>query len=185
MPDSLPSIPSPRGSADVEIERFLTELQPALQAYIVSLLGSTAGLGDVLQEANIVVWEKRFEFEKGTNFKAWAFKIAYFKALGYRRDEARRGRFQFNEQLLLKIAAESQDLVGESGDLRAEALSECIKALPERQQALVNEHYLDGISLKDIAERGGRKAPAVHKEISRLRQALRLCVQWRINRKSI
>ncbi|YCM46685.1 sigma-70 family RNA polymerase sigma factor [Verrucomicrobiaceae bacterium 227] len=185
MTTPFSSGPAPEEKADPEIEKLLTELQSALQAYIVSLLGSTSGLGDVLQETNIVIWEKRSQFQKGTNFKAWAFRIAYFKALGFRRDEAKRGKHQFNEQLLVKIATESQEFNGRSANLRAEALSQCLDSLPEPQKILVNEHYLDGVSLKDLAERGGRKAPAVHKEISRLRLALRSCVQKRLNRPSI
>lgn len=183
MPDPFPSLPISGQNPETEIEALLTELQPALRAYITSLLGSTAGLGDVLQETNIFIWDKKSDFKKGTNFKAWAFRISYFKAMGYRRDEAKRCKFQFNEQLLVKIATESQATLGLNANLRAEALSKCINSLPDSQKALVNEHYLDGVSLKDLAARGGRKAPAVHKEISRLRQALRICVSRKLNQK--
>ena len=68
------------GSLDnaAELERELEKIQPALYAYVGSLTGGSAGVADVVQETNLLIWEKRDDFESGTNFKAWAFRIAYF-----------------------------------------------------------------------------------------------------------
>ena len=41
--------------------------QAALHAYIISLMPGIDGVDDVLQETNIVLWEKRKSFEPGTN----------------------------------------------------------------------------------------------------------------------
>jgi DNA-directed RNA polymerase specialized sigma24 family protein len=45
---------------------------------------------DVLLETNLVLWQKIGEFEPGSNFGAWARKIAYFQALAFLRDRKRK-----------------------------------------------------------------------------------------------
>ena len=178
MSNHLTSLtPVPPEGSDSHIEASIAELQPALRAYVVSLVGGKSGLSDIVQETNILIWKKRSDFEPGTNFKAWAFRIAYFKALGHRRDEARRGRFVFNDELMLTLADEAQAMSRNNSNERLDVLKECVETLPESQQILVGQHYLEGISLSDIAGRSGRKDNAVYKEISRLRQVLRKCVQ--------
>ena len=65
--------------------------QSALHAYIISLMPGVDGVDDVLQETNLVLWEKRRTFEPGSNFRAWACAIARFRVMGHRRKLARLG----------------------------------------------------------------------------------------------
>jgi len=172
------------GSFDnaTDLERELEKIQPALYAYVGSLTGGSAGVADVVQETNLLIWEKRDGFELGTNFKAWAFRIAYFKVLAHRRDSARRRKFVFNDELVLQLAEEAQDLFAEAALQRKEALEHCLGELGEEQRALLDKHYVDGVSLTDIAFRKRRKPDAVHKMISRIRLALRKCINTRLDR---
>ena len=68
------------------MERELEALQPAMRAYVGSLIGSVAEVSDIVQEANLLIWEKRDEYEEGTNFKAFAFRVVRFKVMSFRRD---------------------------------------------------------------------------------------------------
>ena len=61
--------------------RLITEYQPALYAYILTLHPDRVNAQDILQETNLVLWQKAGELRGGTNFKAWAFRIAYFQTL--------------------------------------------------------------------------------------------------------
>ncbi|PQJ27627.1 hypothetical protein BSZ32_03355 [Rubritalea profundi] len=54
----------------------ITRIQSQLRAYIISLMPGASGAEDVLQETNLVLWEKRAKFEQGTNFRAWVCAIA-------------------------------------------------------------------------------------------------------------
>ena len=72
-----------------ELQSLLSQIQLDLKRFIVSLTGSQADVDDLVQETSLTIWEKRAEFEEGTNFKAWAFSIARFKVMSLNRDRYR------------------------------------------------------------------------------------------------
>lgn len=147
-----------------------------MRAYIISLLGSGTDADDILQEANLLLWERREAFLPGTSFKAWAFRVAYFKTLAHRRDRIRRDRIEFSESTLYLITERAQERFGE-GDDRIDALRHCLTGLDESDRAMLTARYSSGNSLTEHAARIGKSIPAVHKAISRLRFALRSCVE--------
>src|SRR5210317_1132212 len=95
--------------------------QAALHAYIISLMPGMDGVDDVLQETNLVLWEKRRTFEPGTNFRAWACAVARFKVMGHRRKLAQLGFRLFDDELAEQLAAECE-AEPEEFDLRLRAL---------------------------------------------------------------
>ncbi len=95
--------------------RLLTQYQPDIFVYIRSLLANPHEAADVLQDANVVLWEKREQFKPGTSFRGWAFQIAKFKVLQHigRRDRAPAG---FSAALVdeLSITARQNVLAADS-----------------------------------------------------------------------
>lgn len=150
-----------------------------MRAYIISLLGSWMDVDDVLQETNLFLWERRDDFQPGTSFKAWAFRVAYFKSLAHRRDRIRRDRVEFSEATLFLIAERGQELLGEGED-RLEALRHCLDRLNEADRSLLAARYSKGTTLTKHASLQGKSISAIHKAISRLRFALRSCVEKRL-----
>ena len=65
---------------NIEYLQLVTRHQAAICGYIRSIAPGL-NVDDVLQETNIVLWEKADTFQRGTNFKAFAFRIAHFKTL--------------------------------------------------------------------------------------------------------
>jgi DNA-directed RNA polymerase specialized sigma24 family protein len=61
-----------------EFLRLLTDSQGRLFAYFAAALGDFDRANEVLQETNLVMWRKSGEFEMGSNFNAWSYRIAYF-----------------------------------------------------------------------------------------------------------
>src|SRR5215218_891528 len=72
---------------------------PRLQFYLMTLLPGSDDAADVLQETSLVLWRKFDTYATGTNFFAWACKIARLQALKYRE---RRGKaaLMFGDDLL-------------------------------------------------------------------------------------
>ncbi len=166
------------------VGKHLVEIQSELTAYIGSLLGAPSDLGDVVQEVNLFAWERREEYQADTNFRAWAFRIAYFKVLSHRRDLARGKKFVFNDQLLVELAEDTQKVPdGEVAEL-AVVLKSCLKKLQPNHRLLVEQHYLKGVSLIKIATRTKRKPTSVYKSISRIRALVRECVEKTLKAKS-
>ena len=67
-----------------EFVRLYTANSRRVYAYILTLLPNRTDAEDVFQDVGTLLWEKFGEFTPGSQFGAWACRIAYFKALKYR-----------------------------------------------------------------------------------------------------
>jgi RNA polymerase sigma-70 factor (ECF subfamily) len=161
-----------------EFVQLLTGVQSRLYAYICSLIGSSGGARDVLQETNLVLWDKAHEYDPARPFLPWAYRIAYLQVLAYRKRCAR-SRLIFDEELLGAIAAEfvRRD---EQHDRQLEALSQCLESLTGERRELVDRRYRYGDSVEQIADRL-RKAPnVISASLYRIRKALLQCIESRL-----
>mgnify|MGYP000113776971 CR=1 FL=1 len=66
--DGYDVIPALGGTEGIEA---FTKEKPEIVITDIKMPGMD-GVDDVLQETNVVLWEKRATFEPGTNFRAWA-----------------------------------------------------------------------------------------------------------------
>ena len=67
---------------------LVTGAQRALHAFILKLVPSLADADNILQETNLVLWSKQGEFRLGTDFLAWAFRIARYQVMAYRKRQS-------------------------------------------------------------------------------------------------
>lgn len=161
---------------DSEFVALLTTNQPAILYYVRSLLPGESRASDVAQQTNLKIWEKRGDFEPGTNFKAWSFQIARYEVLNFRKREARDARLLFSDEL---DDIMSEELSTQSDDLEArrEALRVCLRKLKESDRELLFHRYFEASSLSDYAEKIGRSAGGVKVSLHRLRNLLSKCIE--------
>src|SRR5262245_8265994 len=85
-----------RGDLDREeqfLQLFLAN-ERRIYAFILALVPVWSDADDLLQETSAVLWRKLDEFQPGSDFVAWALKIARFEVLNYRKRQSRdRGLF--------------------------------------------------------------------------------------------
>jgi RNA polymerase sigma-70 factor (ECF subfamily) len=154
--------------------RLMTEHQGRLFGYLYSLTGHPDQANEILQETNVILWRDHAEFRPGSNFKAWAFRVAHFQFMAFRQRQIR-DRLVFEDDVLGTLAEEavrSDDLYEE----RRERLENCLSRLPKTQRELLRRRYAEGESLQDLAERQQSSANAVTQALFRIRQALIACV---------
>jgi RNA polymerase sigma-70 factor, ECF subfamily len=156
----------------------LTGAQSRLYSYICSLVVDSAGARDVLQETNLALCDKARDYDASRPFLPWAYQIAHFQVLAYRK-RCSRSRLLFDEQLVSelaeRVASRDDDL-----DRRLEALSDCMAGLPGHRKELLDRRYVLGESVDQIAGQL-RKAPnAVAASLYRIRKALLECIEARI-----
>lgn len=161
--------------------RNLTNCQPTLYSYILSLLPSREDANDVLQDVNLVLWRRSKEYKSGTNFTAWAYKIARFKVLAHHRDR-HRDRHIFDDRLFATLADQA-DRRAADDDGTASLLDDCLDELPIKQRELIRERYTPGGSVKEIARRLGQSAAALSVSLSRIRQTLLDCVNRKTSKR--
>ena len=149
--------------------------QAALHAYIISLMPGVDGVDDVLQETNVVLWEKRRTFEPGTNFRAWACAIARFKVMGHRRKLAQLGHQLFDDDLTEQLATECEAEPTEF-DERLKALEKCLGRLGETERRLIEHRYFSDSQLDEFAAQSGRSVESLRVTLFRIRAALKKCI---------
>lgn len=159
-----------------EIVAQLTEIQLPLLLYVRSLLPGDSAARDVAQQTNAKIWEKRADFEPGTNFRAWAFSIARFEVLNFRKQQARDTRLTFSEELEHTIATE---LAEDSSDIqqRHEVLQRCLRKLRSGDRDLLLHRYSTAGTLAEFAETAGRSAGGLKVTLHRLRNSLLECMR--------
>jgi RNA polymerase sigma-70 factor, ECF subfamily len=157
-----------------EFVRLLTESQRRLYAYIFTILADNTAANEVLSETNNTLWEKRSEFQLGTDFIGWALTVAYYRILAYQKDR-RSERLIFDAGLLEGIA-EAAKLASSDISERQSALVRCLEKLTSHERQLLNFRYKSGMSLENMARRRGKSVGAIAQALFRLRTALMECI---------
>lgn len=168
----------PHNPRSLAFVTHLTGSQSRLYTYILSLTADPDLAGDVLQETNIVIWKKATEFEPGSNFSAWAMRIAHFQVLAARQRLAR-DRLTFNDDMLDNLAADAAAVTGNL-DERLRALHHCMATLTPRHRELIERRYTAAESVQDIADDSDLKPNAVAQALHRARLALMRCIESRL-----
>ena len=153
----------------------ITRHQTMLRAYIISLMPGMDGVEDVLQETNVVLWEKRATFQPGTNFRAWACAVARFEVKTHRRKLLRLGKVVLDEDLAEQLAEHCEAPPGEVDD-RLRALDRCLDRLREKERQLVEHRYYSKLPLEEFAARCERPVESLRVSLFRIRAALKKCI---------
>src|SRR5262245_42529704 len=170
MPDDL-------SNREDEFLRLFVQAQRRIHAYILALVFDVNTAADLLQEVNIVLWRKFDQYERGTNFFAWAREIARLAVLRHRQASA--GRIvMLDPQVLDELAdrfAEATTLGSDEANRRV-ALDSCLSKLSEGDRDLILARYRPGASVKAIAERTERTVNGVSQSLRRIRIWLAECI---------
>lgn len=157
------------------IEQF-TQVQRRLYLFILSQLGDTNEADEALQETNLVIWSKWSEFEPGTNFQAWAYRIATYEVLKSRQRK-HRSKLRFSPELMNQIASEANNQPSEMIELQTKALRQCLEKLRPKDRDLIEQRYQPGNQGKDLAAELGRPANSVYQSLGRIRRTLLECIE--------
>jgi RNA polymerase sigma-70 factor (ECF subfamily) len=165
---------------EAEFIRELTKLQNKLFAYIFTLVPWRQEAENILQETNVVMWQKRHEFEPGTSLSAWGHRIAHNQVLAYRRDCARRNKkVVFDDELIGLLSDQAKNL-SEHADKYVDALQLCLKTLSDESRRLLFMRYWERMGADSMAEEMQRSAGALRTLLFRIRQQLRDCINRRL-----
>ncbi|MEM7697227.1 MAG: sigma-70 family RNA polymerase sigma factor, partial [Verrucomicrobiota bacterium] len=110
--------------------RLLLEAQPRLFGFVVSLTHDRAAAKDVTQEVGELLWRKFDEFQPGSDFAAWALKIARYKVMEWRRGQSRLPVLLDDEAL--ELIADVSESASVHYEERLIALDQCLGELPDR-----------------------------------------------------
>lgn len=164
--------------SDERLQQFTTLFsthQRQLHIYITGLVFSPSDAYDILQDTNLVLWENFERFELGTNFLAWARKIAFHRVLRFRDSKVRRTTI-IDPHLLESYAIRSSEQPSELIEARQEALRGCLQKLRSQDRVLIEKRYKSTTSVKGMAEELGRSENGISQSLRRIRKTLKECI---------
>ncbi len=154
---------------------LLAANQQRLYAYVFALVPDYNEAEELVQSTSAILWKKFDQFTPGTNFGAWAMRIARNEVLAYFRQQ-KTARMRFSE-VAVECLSDDLDAMGNEVDERFEALALCLEKLPERHRNIVRLRYKEGVSAKEVAQHKGRSVSAIFKTLNRLHRTLFDCIQ--------
>jgi RNA polymerase sigma-70 factor (ECF subfamily) len=154
-------------------------LAPRLLSYLRRCAGDPATASDLLQQTMLQLHLTRGRFLRGANVVPWAFAIARRVAI----DEARRSRrrigpvphvfYEGNDEPLSSATAEEELHAAQL----AHTASEELARLPEPQRTVFRLIRIEGLSVREVAQRLGTSANAVKLRAHRAYLALRAALK--------
>ncbi|MDP4647526.1 MAG: sigma-70 family RNA polymerase sigma factor [Akkermansiaceae bacterium] len=164
-----------------EFVSLLTDHQEVLKSYVIGQLPGCTEVRDIVQEVNILLWEKMDDFEMGTNFGTWACTCAYYMVCNYRKKVKRNGFLVFCDELSENLAARSEKRVPEALEAKSLALAHCLTKLKESDRVLLRARY-DSPSgdMESLAAETGRSRGSLRVALNRLRAVLKNCITSRL-----
>ena len=160
--------------------RLYVENEETLRGFVRSLVPTLDDAREVMQETAAVLWRKFDELNSPDDFRRWAFGVARFEALAFRRDRAR-DRHVFGDELIAMLEAEAVE-AGDKSGREERALEDCLAKLPKPQRSLVEAAYEPGTRIDEMAREAGRTPMSLYKVLHRIRMALADCIQEFIKR---
>lgn len=161
------------GAEELAVE--IATIQPRLYGFILKRLADRDQTLEVLQRTNLVICRKADEFHHGSSFTAWAFTIAKFQIMAWRKS-AGSSRLVFTDEVheLLDRNAEAD---AAAVDERIPLLTECLSRLRSDDHELIRRRYRDGESLEPIARSQAKTVDAIGMRLTRIRKQLADCVR--------
>lgn len=164
---------------DIQYLQQVTRHQAAICGYVRSIAPGLS-VDDVLQETNVVLWEKADAFERGTNFKAFALRIAHFKTLEALRRQKRDQWLRFDSELMERIGEQAMEEETEGGG-RQHALRECLNDLKEADRQSIHERYTERRTVRAMAAQKECSEGSMQQYFFRIRNLLRTCIERKLS----
>jgi RNA polymerase sigma-70 factor (ECF subfamily) len=155
--------------------RLFAVSEPALRAFVRSLVPRRADVPEVMQEVAVVLWRKFGDLAAPEDFRKWAFGVARLEALAWARNKAR-DRHVFDAELLATLA-DAAESSSPRLEAQREALEHCLGKLPDTRRQLVLSAYAPGTSIEQMAVQRGQTRMALYKVLHRIRLALVECTR--------
>ena len=134
---------------------------------------------DIFQNVALKAMSKPICFETDGALLSWAFITARREGIDWLR-RRKNELVILDETLLEQLELEwADEALGQAGG-RSQALRDCLEDLPSKSRDLLKRRYFDGHACEAVAEQLGARLDAIYKRLSRLHQALKKCIEIKL-----
>lgn len=169
---------------DQERHNLFSELiarhQSELYAYIFAIVRNWEDADDLFQSVCVVLWRKFDSFQSNSSFFCWARQTAQFEVRKFL--TRKRLPDYAGEELLDELAETVIEVRSNKGEHHLAALERCREKLSRADEELLDLHYVDDLSSRQIADRLQRSQPSVCNSLNRIRCWLLECIRMELAR---
>ena len=134
---------------------------------------------DIFQNVALKAMTKGVQFESVGALMSWAFITARREGIDWLRRQKNAPICLDNTILELLEQEWANEALDQAGG-RSEALRDCLEDLPVKSRDLLKRRYFDGHACEAVAEQLGVRLDAIYKRLSRLHQALKKCIETKL-----
>lgn len=150
--------------------------QKRLYSFIRSMVFSSHDADEIMQETSIVIWKKMEDFELGSNFMAWSFRIARYQVMNFQKKIVhQKKKVAFSDDLMEELEDTRLSIEPDFGS-KWDKLEDCRKKLNEKDQHLIEQIYGLGLDVEELSQKLNRKATSIYRSLRRIRALLEECV---------
>jgi RNA polymerase sigma-70 factor len=157
-----------------EFVRLLTQHSSRIFGFVLALCVNRSDAEDVFQNTSVVLWEKFDAYERGTNFFAWACRIAYFEALYDRRKSS---RVKTLSDAAWEALAGDALAISDDKQEHHETLAACLEKLKAADRELLHQKYFLQRSVAEIAAACSKSVHSIYRSLSRVHDSLLQCMR--------
>lgn len=159
--------------------RLWMQAQGTVAGFIAAAVPDRHACEDLVQEVALACFRRFAHYDPQRPFVAWALGVARHKVWSRWRTLSRTPALVRDEQLLADLAEVSAGLEEEC-DRRATALRTCLRQVDGRAWELLRRQYHDEQTPARIADDLGLRQGHVRVLLSRIRAALRACIERQV-----
>lgn len=165
-----------------EFARLFSRNARRIYGFIMTLVFSHHDAEEVFQNTSVVLWNKFSDFQPGSNFFAWASRVAYYEVLTFLKQQ-RKSQMLSGDSLTL--LADEAIALSDDASLRQEALEQCLSRLNAADRDLLQARYYHQRPPKQIASMQSRSVDSIYRALSRIHNLLLSCVQRQLAREEL
>jgi len=159
--------------------RLLVKHEATLRAYARSIVPNWTLVDEAIQEASVVMWQKRDQLRDESGFAPWAKVILRFKCLR-QIEKLRFERPILSDAIIATLTSRHEQQDRTIDEEKVSAFQQCFQKLSSEHQRLLLAPHTPNTSLAGIAKEKKRTANAVYKAMGRLRKKLSSCIRQRL-----
>ena len=153
--------------------RLIDHYEASLRGTVAFYVSDYDAVLDILQDALFDAWQRLDQFDAQRPFEPWIRAVCRNRARMHLRSQARSpGQMIVDEALL---AAQPVYRDG-----RIDALRLCLGELDSSRGELLEERFISGARIQDLAKQSGKSPNSISMRLVRIKDLLRSCIEQRM-----
>lgn len=129
-------------------KKFFDRYSAYLLNFLIKRGTAKEAAKDLVQQAFVMIWEKRDQIDETKSLRAYLFRIAYTRMLNLFRDHAK-----YNEEVDPELNASSEEEPDpETNDVLNKAIEYAISSMPDKRQEVFRMCFIQEFTYKEAAQ---------------------------------